>query len=239
MTIEFRCTQCAKLLRTPDDTAGKQAKCPECGAIMQIPTAPPSAPPSATPSQPAVPGGAFVPPPPPPGTPQASSPFGPGGSSSAGNVNPANPYASPGQVDPTAGMYIGGLDPHAAQRLSGPGIGLIITGILGIGLRLTGMVVNLFFMGAGVMPQGMQPMQQPFAIGAISYTVEIVACVLGVVVVLGGVRMRNLESYSLSMTAAILAIIPCLSPCCVLGIPFGIWALVVLNDSAVKTAFKS
>jgi phage FluMu protein Com len=37
MAIEFRCTQCGKLLRTADDTAGKQAKCPECGAIMTIP----------------------------------------------------------------------------------------------------------------------------------------------------------------------------------------------------------
>lgn len=37
MPIEFRCTQCEKLLRTGDDTAGKQAKCPECGAMMAIP----------------------------------------------------------------------------------------------------------------------------------------------------------------------------------------------------------
>lgn len=37
MPIEFRCTQCNKLLRTGDDTAGKQAKCPECGAVMTIP----------------------------------------------------------------------------------------------------------------------------------------------------------------------------------------------------------
>jgi phage FluMu protein Com len=39
MAIEFRCTKCNKLLRTPDDTAGKHAKCPECGEILLIPTA--------------------------------------------------------------------------------------------------------------------------------------------------------------------------------------------------------
>lgn len=38
MPIEFRCTQCAKLLRTADDTAGKQAKCPACQAIMTVPS---------------------------------------------------------------------------------------------------------------------------------------------------------------------------------------------------------
>jgi len=39
MTIEFRCTQCHKLLRTPDGTAGKKAKCPQCGAVVAIPVA--------------------------------------------------------------------------------------------------------------------------------------------------------------------------------------------------------
>ena len=43
MPIEFRCTQCNKLLRTPDDTAGRQAKCPECGALMTVPAVPPGA----------------------------------------------------------------------------------------------------------------------------------------------------------------------------------------------------
>lgn len=37
MAIEFRCTQCGKLLRTADDTAGKQAKCPACGTVLSIP----------------------------------------------------------------------------------------------------------------------------------------------------------------------------------------------------------
>jgi phage FluMu protein Com len=40
MPIEFRCTQCQKLLRTADDTWGKKAKCPECGAVMTIPETP-------------------------------------------------------------------------------------------------------------------------------------------------------------------------------------------------------
>ena len=38
MAIEFPCRQCRQLLRTPDDTAGRQAKCPQCSAIVEIPT---------------------------------------------------------------------------------------------------------------------------------------------------------------------------------------------------------
>lgn len=39
MPIEFRCTQCQKLLRVPDETAGRQAKCPACDTVLTIPNA--------------------------------------------------------------------------------------------------------------------------------------------------------------------------------------------------------
>ena len=42
MPIEFRCHQCGKLLRVGDETAGKQAKCPSCGAVQMIPAASPA-----------------------------------------------------------------------------------------------------------------------------------------------------------------------------------------------------
>ena len=65
---------------------------------------------------------------------------------------------------------------------------------------------------------------------------ESLGLLMGVLVIVGAVKMKNLKSYGLAMTAAIIAIIPC-SPCCLLGLPFGIWALVVLNDENVKAAF--
>lgn len=37
MPIDFRCPQCNKLLRTPDGSAGKHAKCPQCGLEVVIP----------------------------------------------------------------------------------------------------------------------------------------------------------------------------------------------------------
>jgi phage FluMu protein Com len=37
MPIEFRCSHCQKLLSTPEGSAGKQAKCPSCGAVVPIP----------------------------------------------------------------------------------------------------------------------------------------------------------------------------------------------------------
>ncbi|MEE8450558.1 MAG: CD225/dispanin family protein [Thermoguttaceae bacterium] len=80
MPIEFRCTQCDKLLRTGDETAGKQAKCPECGAFMAVPGGEAAWAESAEPSA--------TPPPPSSGS---DSPFASGGGE--------NPYQSPGQAN--------------------------------------------------------------------------------------------------------------------------------------------
>lgn len=86
MAIEFRCTQCNKLLRTGDDTAGKHAKCPECGAVMTIPEA-------------TVNGGGSAPPPPPP---LGGNPFGPAGPQPSFPADTGNPYQSPREIAPTA-----------------------------------------------------------------------------------------------------------------------------------------
>ncbi len=40
MTIEFRCPNCQKLLRAPDDKAGLRAKCRDCGSPITVPGLP-------------------------------------------------------------------------------------------------------------------------------------------------------------------------------------------------------
>ena len=90
MPIEFRCTQCNRLLRTPDDAAGRQATCPQCGATLTIPT---------------LGEGAAAPPAEPGPTPPASgelSPFGPsvpppGAGEAPGPQPPPSPSPSPTQ----------------------------------------------------------------------------------------------------------------------------------------------
>jgi len=48
MTIEFRCA-CGKMLSVPDDAAGRKAKCPNCGALRDVPGEPPPVAPSVEP----------------------------------------------------------------------------------------------------------------------------------------------------------------------------------------------
>ena len=61
---------------------------------------------------------------------------------------------------------------------------------------------------------------------------------VNVYIFIAALRMKRLQNYSMAKTAAILSVIPCLGPCYLLGIPFGIWALVVLADPNVKAAFS-
>ncbi len=60
---------------------------------------------------------------------------------------------------------------------------------------------------------------------------------MNIAIALGAISMVRLKSYRSAYTAAIFSVIPVCSPCFVLGIPFGIWAIVVLNRPVVKNRF--
>jgi hypothetical protein len=218
MPIEFRCSQCGKLLRTGDDTVGRQAQCPECGAISTVPSAPA---PSPSPTQPTPPLG-------------AGSPFGAGQTAGEGSENP---YQSP-----AAASYLppGQLDALSLQKVSGPATALLVTAILA-------MILHVVLMGLGFLQVGMGPRMQlgradvlPMMIGGgVNIVERIFHLILATVILFGALKMKKLESFGFAMAAAIIAMVPCISPCCLLGLPFGIWALTVLNDPAVKGSFRS
>jgi len=57
------------------------------------------------------------------------------------------------------------------------------------------------------------------------------------VIILAGIKFKSLQSYNLVMAGTVLAMIPCTGPCCIVSLPLGIWALVVLMSPDVKAAF--
>jgi hypothetical protein len=59
-------------------------------------------------------------------------------------------------------------------------------------------------------------------------------------IIWAALQMRQLKMWTVSFIASILAMIPCFTSCCCLvGLPIGIYALVVLNKPEVKSAFTS
>lgn len=155
---------------------------------------------------------------------------------------PSSPFSAPPVDDASARKA-------AADAVKGPAIGLIVTAGLGFAMCLLGIVMALLGVGKGSfnmqssgmpadpefvqMMQKFQAVQGPLAV--VQYLFQIGVCV---VILLGALKMKNLQNRGWAMTAAILAIVPCVSPCCCIGIPIGIWALTTLNQPGVKQAYE-
>jgi hypothetical protein len=62
---------------------------------------------------------------------------------------------------------------------------------------------------------------------------------LGALIAFGGLQMTKFRMYGVALAASIISMIPCFSCCCcVIGLPVGIWSLVVLSRQEVKAAFR-
>ncbi len=128
----------------------------------------------------------------------------------------------------------------AIQKINGPAIGLMVTGGLGIVSNLFSVVIHLVRTVPPPTPAGLPPeFTRWFELmnGPVGLALALITMIIGVFVLFGGYKMQRLQGRVLAMVTAIVAIVPCFSPCCVLGIPMGIWALVVLAKPEVRSQF--
>ncbi|MBN2432012.1 MAG: hypothetical protein JXQ27_11070 [Acidobacteria bacterium] len=130
------------------------------------------------------------------------------------------------------------------DRVQVPAIGMVVAAALDIMMALFFAALNIlpFTVGGSQFPEfgrfsaGMSELIFASGIGLL---LSVFALVMDGFIIFGAVRMRQLRSYGLAVAAAILSLIPCLSsPCFVLGVPFGIWSLVVLLNGEVRAAFR-
>jgi len=125
----------------------------------------------------------------------------------------------------------------AAQAVNGPAIGLIVTAVIGFFAQAISFLFNVFGLSTGLGRSSSE-----FAINAFTGTfgivLNLVGVAIGVVILLVALKMKRLEAYNWAMASSILALAPCISPCCIVGLPIGIWALVVLAKPEVKGAFR-
>ena len=146
---------------------------------------------------------------------------------------PENPPGLPGP----------GSSAAAREQVSAPAILLMVTAGLGVVMSLVGLAQSV--MGGSQLPpellndpnfeKYLPLIQRAQSVGGFS---NVITLLLSGLTFFGALKMKNLENFGLSMAASIIAIIPCFGPCCCLGIPVGIWALVVINKPEVKSAFR-
>ncbi len=219
MSLEIKCPECGQVGNVPDGTIGHTVKCPACGLKMIVTD------PSAT---------------------------------SIDGLAVDDPTAAPEPWVPVQSA----IDPGSpSSKVQAPAIALIVTAVIGVGLSIM-MIVNFFQM------KSMQPMyqdmgefvgQQPgvsdehaqqvresmglvssmlSSMGSMSLVAGLLGIASGGVVLAGAVSMMSLRWYPLAVAGSVLAIIPGISPCCLLGLPIGIWSLIVLLQPDVRSAFS-
>lgn len=147
---------------------------------------------------------------------------------------PVSPPPPPSQPPPTGG-------PGASQQIQGPAIGLIVTAVVGGLWSVFSLLANLLGMGmAGLdsMTREYEWLGYAFG-GALGIVGPLIALVVAAFLLWAALQMKELRGWTVAVVASILAMIPCISPCCFIGLPIGIWALVVLMKPEVKAAFTS
>lgn len=127
------------------------------------------------------------------------------------------------------------------RRLQLPAIGLIVVGALNLlsGLVLIlGRLVSIVKGRDPVITDEDRRLGYMFAI-IFFPIVSLISIAASPIIIFGGIQMLRARRYSIALWAAVLALIPLTSVCCIPGIPIGIWALIVLRNPEVRAAFES
>ena len=125
---------------------------------------------------------------------------------------------------------------NAREAVNPPAVLLMISGGLGI-LVSVGLIGARAFLlqGIGSDPRFIQVVEH--GNGPARFIGPLVWFAVSGFIIFGAMRMRSLQSHSLAMAAAVVAMIPC-GGCCCIGLPVGIWALVTLMKPEIKSQFQ-
>jgi hypothetical protein len=140
------------------------------------------------------------------------------------------------------GGYGRGSRRAALSAVAGPATALQVAGGISLALSILGLVLVLAGVALPLAAGGAGPKNQNDRIlvmfqGTAGIVMRVFGVVLSILVLIGASKMKRLESRGWAMAASIIAMIPC-AGCCLLGLPFGIWSLVVLNKPQVRDSFR-
>jgi hypothetical protein len=154
------------------------------------------------------------------------------------------PQAPPPGIAP---MLPTGLDDRkvALDKVRVPAIGLLISSVLSFVMSVWGLA-SIRSMAAqkqevdAILSQMNNPQAQQFAdtfikffsgpFGVANYLFQILIAIL---IFNGALQMLKLRKYEFAFAATILAVLPCITPCCgwILGLIFGFWAMSALGKA--------
>lgn len=130
------------------------------------------------------------------------------------------------------------------DKVKGPAVALVVVAALGALLSIMGLAfagaMGSFYESMG-MPE--EQLEQMRAMQGANFAMTLIATVFAVAadafVIWAALRMMKLQGWVPAVVASFLVMIPCFSSiCCIVGVPVGIWSLVVLFNADVKRAFQ-
>jgi len=258
MPITTTCPECRRDLRVPDHLLGTLVRCPHCRTefTAQQEGTQPSPPPVETPAPPEP--DPFADTLPRPETPPAD----------AFRAPETEPPAEGGAPGPRALPPRPNLDDDeddenleeryeesrrrrieqesyesARQRVLPPAICLMV--VAGACLAIDAFSIVLTIVQVAMMPAMGPPPPGAGPFGGMEFmlgykAVSIGTSILwGALVLFGAIRLKQLRSFGMVMVGCIFAMLPCFNACCLLGLPFGIWVLVVIHDEHVRRHFTA
>jgi hypothetical protein len=130
----------------------------------------------------------------------------------------------------------------ARSNVKGPALSLIIVGGVGIANALVWLVLGAMTpdtKGDAIRKSESTAYQTGYLVGRSMglCCVPVFGVCWGGFLAFSGYQMMNLRQYGLAKAGATVAMVP-LNCCFLVGLPFGIWTLIVLNNPEVKRAFK-
>lgn len=125
------------------------------------------------------------------------------------------------------------------RQVKRPAIALLVVFGVSIVVLFVSFLFNIFLLTSRVTERLPEPsMMTKETQVVVRMVAGLVAMALHALTIAGALHMRQFRSLGLARAGAIVACIPCVSACVVLGIPFGAWALIVLGRPEVRAAFR-
>jgi hypothetical protein len=149
-------------------------------------------------------------------------------------------YTPPPMPGPMGAPAPTGTRENALNAVKGPAIALIVAAALGIAFDLLGAFYHLS--GLDQHPtRNTSPETRAILLhfqGATGGMLYLGGVALNAFILFGAIKMMRLDNFNLVLAACIVAVIPCTGYCCILSLAFGIWALVVINKTEIKSQFS-
>jgi len=148
--------------------------------------------------------------------------------------NQFNPYQStPASFEPNVPQF-------NKVKVQAPAIALLVCGGLSLLASIWGVVNALISPPPQVPPNAPEFMSEMMknSVGPTAAVIQAVFIFVGLFVLFGGIQMLRIKTWGVALAASIVSMFNVGSCCCIIGLPIGIWALVILLMGDVKRAFE-